>query len=142
MIFCVLAAVGPSRAVFAKIGARAAAKRMTEFGSFQEIPITWMDWLLGICSLILLVAAAMELVRRPEAAPLALLATIVLWTYFGPGIWAHVRAERFFAPAFFEPIPGRGYAASAPWQQCVFQVGATLFAAYLTYIRYWARSAS
>jgi hypothetical protein len=135
IVVCVFAAIGPGAQVVAHLRARATAKRITQFGPLPEWPITWMDTLLGVCSLLLLIAAAMELVHLRLAAPLAFLATLVLWIYFGPGLWAHASGS-----TFFEPTPG--YATSIPWQQGVYQVGATVCAAALTYSRYWLRTAA
>jgi hypothetical protein len=86
MVLCVLAAMGPGRQVVRHFQARAAAKRITEFGPLPEWPITWVDWLLGGCSATLLIAATMEFGRLRVSAPLALVATMVLWIYFGPGL--------------------------------------------------------
>lgn len=131
LVSCILAAVAPARQAIAKLQAQSAAQTITQFGPLPQIAITWMDWLLGICAVMLLIAGLMELLR-PRYAPLvALLATTVLWIYFGPGLWAHIAGRGFFEPT-------SGYATSIPWQQFVYQVGTTVLAAALTYRRHRA----
>lgn len=56
LVFCLFAAIGPGREVVAHLRARAAAKTITQYGPLPEWPITWMDALLGVCSLMLLIA--------------------------------------------------------------------------------------
>jgi hypothetical protein len=133
LLSCLLAAVNPARFVLTTFRARANVKTITQFGPLPEVPVTWVDWLLGIGALTLLVAAAMELGRFRIAAPLALLATLAVWLHVGPGLWAHLSGAGYFEVA--------GHQTSIPWQQAVYQIAATVFAAVMTYRRYWRHDA-
>jgi hypothetical protein len=132
MVLCVLAAMGPGRQVVRHFQARAAAKRITEFGPLPEWPITWVDWLLGGCS-------ADSADRRHDGIrPPPSIGTVGSGRNDGSldlfRSWLVVARPR---EEFFEPTPGHG--TSIPWQQGLYQIGATAYAFALTYSRYWTR---
>ena len=84
----------------------------------------------------LVIAVVLELFRHRWAAPLGLAATTLLWLHFGPGLLARVAGNAFYTPA------GAGYGILIAWQQFAYQIGASVSAAALTYIRYFRRGAS
>jgi len=129
IVVSILAALGPGIGVVGLMRARAFAKTFTRYGPLPEIPISWIDWMVLGSAIALLIAAILEVARFRGAAPLALVSTILLWIYFGPGLWAHLGGD-----VFFEPSPG--HATSVPWQQFVYQIAATICTATLTYVRY------
>jgi hypothetical protein len=82
-----------------------------------------------VAACLLVIATALEAARVRYAEFVALAAVLVLWRFYGPGVWAHLRGD-----PFFEPVPGHG--TSVPWQQAVFQIAATVCALVLAWRRY------
>jgi hypothetical protein len=109
--------------------ARATARSFTQFGPLPEWPISWLDYAMLVAGCLLVVATALEAARVRSAQLVALAAVLVLWRFYGPGVWAHLRGD-----PFFEPVPGHG--TSVPWQQAIFQIAATVFAVALAWRRY------
>jgi len=131
ILFCSLAAIGPGLGFVRLARAREFAKTFTKYGPLPEIHITAFDWFLFVLAIILLFSVILELFRFRAAPCMALISALLLWIYFGPGIWAHIAGN-----GFFEPTPS--YSTSLPWQQIVYQIGATFFSAMLTYFRYFS----
>ena len=128
IVACLLAAVGPGLNVLGLLRARERARTITEFGPLPEIQVPWTYWLVLGASAMLIVAIVLELAGWRPAAPLALAATLLLWRYFAPGVWAHVAGD-----GYFEVAPG--VSTSIPAQQIVHQIVATLCAVGLTCVR-------
>jgi hypothetical protein len=128
-IFFALAALGPGLQVVRLIQLRSFARTFNQYGRLPEIRIFALDWIVLILASVLLLAAILEMVRSRVAAPFALFASVLLWIYFGPALWAHIRSD-----GFFEPTPGRS--TSLPWQQFVYEIGAMISALVLGYLRF------
>ena len=129
ILFCSLAAIGPGLGFIRLVRAREFSKTFTKYGPLPEIHVTAFDWVLFVLAIILLFSVILELFRFRAAPPLALISTLLLWIYFGPGLWAHIAGN-----GFFEPTPS--HSTSLPWQQIVYQIGATFCSTMLTYFRY------
>jgi hypothetical protein len=132
-ILCLLGALGPGLAVVKMLRARVLARTITQYGPLPEIPVTALDYITLLAAVVLLVAALLELTRLRLAAPLALTASVALWSYYIPGLWDQITGEMWFAMKL-----GRSLGVS--WQMVLYEMLTMLCAGALTYIRFWPRS--
>ena len=115
--------------------AREVVKTVTQYGPLPEVRVSGFEWMVLALAITLVAAALLELFGFKVAAPLALGATLLLWIYFGLGLWAQLTSDGFVR------VSGRR-AHLIPWQQIIIQFVATLTAIALTYVRYRTEKSS
>jgi hypothetical protein len=125
---CLIGSVGPGVTAIGVLRMPATVREMSKIVPLPEFQAPWLYWVLLFGAVTLAVAAVLEIARVPWAAPIALVASLPLWRFFGPGLWARVTGDGFF-------WDGRSWVLVS-WPQLTYHIAATACAAVLTSVRY------